>query len=86
LDEKLPQAGWALHPELLDASWHASATRLSELLSNYELVADLATFYSRLEELRWRIRFRTQAQSSILDEMTHKLAHEMVKEMDDVLG
>ena len=73
-----------LHPELLDGAWRSSGERLGDLL-DYELVGDLATFYGRLEELRWRIRHRTQARDSYLDGMTKALAGEMAGEVASLL-
>lgn len=74
-----------LHPELLDAAWASSGERLGDLLAEYDLVGDLATFYGRLEELRWRIRHRTQARDSWLDGMTKGLADEMQGEVESLL-
>jgi hypothetical protein len=51
--------GRVLNPELLEGAWSANAPRLSEILSDYELVGDLAATYGRTEELRWRLRQRT---------------------------
>jgi hypothetical protein len=31
------------------------------IVSDYELMADLATFYGHVEELRWRLRFKADA-------------------------
>jgi hypothetical protein len=74
-----------LHPELLDGAWVASGARLGDLLANYDLAADLATFYGRLEELRWRIRHRTAVRDSYLDPMTRQLAVEMKDEVAELL-
>jgi hypothetical protein len=72
-----------LHPQLLDGAWAASGGRLGDLLADYELVSDVSIFYGRLEELRWRLRYRTQARIDDLDRMTLGLASEM---KDDVVG
>jgi hypothetical protein len=56
-----------VNPQLLEGAWTASAPRLSELVADYELIADLATVYGRIEELRWRLRFRTEHTSALLD-------------------
>lgn len=74
-----------LHPELLDGAWTSSGERLGDLLAEYGLVGELAPFYGRLEELRWRIRHRTQARDSYLDGMTKALAEEMQQEVDSLL-
>jgi hypothetical protein len=36
------------NPQLLEGAWNASAPRLSELIADYKLIADLATVYGRL--------------------------------------
>jgi hypothetical protein len=74
-----------LHPQLLDGAWSASGERLGDLLADYELVSELSVFYGRLEELRWRIRYRTQASSDQLDGMTLALANEMATEVTDLI-
>ncbi len=74
-----------LHPELLDGAWSSSGERLGDLLAEYGLVGELATFYGRLEELRWRIRHRTHARDSYLDGMTKGLAEEMQGEVASLL-
>ena len=45
----------AVNSELLEGAWAANAPRLSEILSDHELVGDLAATYGRIEELRWRL-------------------------------
>jgi hypothetical protein len=87
-DGLLPSAGtWRiLHPQLLDGAWSASGERLGDLLADYELVSDLSVFYGRVEELRWRLRYRTTSRDPGLDEMTHALADEMRKEVEDLLS
>jgi hypothetical protein len=70
------------NPQLLEGAWMASASRVAELTADYQLVADLAAFYGRLEELRWRIRYRTEHQSVMLDGMTAPLVDELRKEVE----
>jgi hypothetical protein len=72
-------------PQLLDGAWSANAPRLSELVADYKLIADLATTYGRIEELRWRVRYRTEHESGRLDGMTAPLVTELVRDVDDVL-
>jgi hypothetical protein len=74
-----------LHPQLLDGAWSASSERLGDLLTDYELVADLSIFYGRVEELRWRLRYRTQARTAEIDGMTFTLANEMRTEVQGLL-
>lgn len=74
-----------LHPQLLDGAWSASGERLGDLLADYELVSDLSIFYGRVEELRWRLRYRTQARTADLDGMTFALADEMRGEVKGLL-
>jgi hypothetical protein len=73
------------NPELLEGAWTASASRLSELVAEYELVADLATAYGRIEELRWRLRYRTEHRSTWLDTMTASLVSELQLDVTDLL-
>jgi hypothetical protein len=73
------------NPQLLEGAWSASASHLAELTGDYELIAGLATFYGRVEELRWRIRLRTEQRSTDLDEAIHALVIELREEVDDLL-
>src|SRR3954454_12733696 len=45
-------------PDLPAGSWAAASGPLGVIVSDYELMADLATFYGHVEELRWRLRFK----------------------------
>jgi len=83
-----PKAGRAftfLHPELLEGAWTANAPQLSELMADHELVGDLAITYGRIEELRWRLRFRSELQTMDLDPMTASLVDELRDEVADIL-
>jgi hypothetical protein len=77
----------AVNPQLLEGAWAANAPRLSEILSDYELVGDLAFTYGRVEELRWRLRQRTVLLATNLDiadiiaRMTLPLVRELVPEI-----
>jgi hypothetical protein len=48
-------------PDLPTGSWTAARGPLGLIVSDYELMADLATFYGHVEELRWRLRFKADA-------------------------
>jgi hypothetical protein len=85
LNESLPGLFTINNPQRLEGAWTASAPRLAELIANYELVADLATVYGRLEELRWRLRYRTEHQTPVLDGMTAPLVKELRGEVADLL-
>jgi hypothetical protein len=74
-----------VNPQLLEGAWTANAPRLSELVADYGLIADLATAYGRIEELRWRLRFRTEHMSTLLDDMTKPLVDELRDEVDRLL-
>jgi hypothetical protein len=74
-----------LHPQLLDGAWTANAPQLSELVDDYELIADLATTYDRIEELRWRLRYRTEHHDKELDPMTAPLVTELREEVRKLL-
>jgi hypothetical protein len=75
----------ALHPQLLDRAWNANAPRLAELVADYELIAELGITYGRIEELRWRLRHRTESRSAELDTMTARLVEELRDENRDLL-
>lgn len=86
-----------LHPELLDGAWSSNAPRLSELVADYDFIADLSSTFGRIEELRWRLRQRTatiavMAGSDVargleqaLRNMTRPLVTELLEEVDDLL-
>ena len=74
-----------LHPELIEGAWTANAPQLSELMADHELVGDLAIAYGRLEELRWRLRFRSELGTLELDAMTAPLVDELRVEVEDLL-
>lgn len=73
------------NPQLLEGAWNASAPRLSELLEDVKLVADLSVTYGRLEELRWRLRQRTEHRTAALDNMTLPLLAQLGREIEDLL-
>jgi len=58
---------------------------LSELVADYGLIGDLATTYGRIEELRWRLRHRSENMTKDLDPMTAPLIAELRGEVDDLL-
>jgi hypothetical protein len=75
--------------DLRDASWLASGPALSAIVSNYEIVADLSTFYGHLDELRWRLRYRlelsTPDERNYFDGLIEELIGEMKSEVADLL-
>jgi hypothetical protein len=48
-------------PDLPTGSWASASGPLAVIVSDYELMADLTTFYGHVEELRWRLRFKADA-------------------------
>jgi hypothetical protein len=74
-----------LDTELLEGAWTANAPQLSELLADFDLVGDLAITYGRLEELRWRLRARSELRTLDLDPMTAPLVDELRVEVADLL-
>jgi hypothetical protein len=74
-----------INPQLLEGAWAASASRLSELIADYRLIANLATTYGRIEELRWRVRYRTEHERTILDSPIRQLAVELRDEVEKLL-
>ena len=63
------------------------APRLSELVADYKLVADLAVTYGRIEELRWRLRYRSEnlPMHDLIDGMTMPLVTELRNEVRDLI-
>src|SRR3954454_8496068 len=58
---KREQANYKLFfPDLPTGTWAAASQPLAVSVSDYELMADLATFYGHVEELRWRLRFKAE--------------------------
>lgn len=74
-----------LNPQLLDGSWHANATRLAQLFDNVTLIAALAKTYGRIEELRWRLRLRSEQRLVEMDPMIQPLVDELVDEINGLL-
>jgi hypothetical protein len=75
-----------VNPQLLGGAWVASAPRLTELIDDYELIADLGTAYGRIEELRWRIRSRIEHKNTNLDSAIKALAGGLRDEVDGLLN
>jgi hypothetical protein len=67
-------------PDLPTGSWLAASGPLGVIVSDYELMADLSTFYGHVEELRWRLRFKAQADvdadqvNSMIDTLVTQMA------------
>ena len=51
-------------PDLPTGTWAAASGPLAVIVADYELMADLATFYGHVEELRWRLRFKAEPRST----------------------
>ena len=75
------------HPQLLEGAWAANAPRLSELVADYELISDLAVTYGRIEELRWRLRYRSEnlGARDLIDGMTLPLVVELDSEITNLV-
>ena len=54
-------------PDLPTGSWAAASGPLGVIVADYELMADLATFYGHVEELRWRLRYKAEAAADEAD-------------------
>ncbi len=74
-----------LNPQLLEGAWNASAARITEIVADYELTGDLARSYGRIEELRWRLRYRTEHRDKQLDTMMQPLIDELHTEVAHLL-
>ncbi len=74
-------------PDLPTGSWQAAAVPLGVIVSDYELMADLSTFYGHVEELRWRLRFKAQTdvEESSINPMIDTLSSQMADAVDVLL-
>jgi hypothetical protein len=74
-------------PDLPTGSWLASSAPLSVLVSDYELMADLSTFYGHVEELRWRLRFKAEATTdeTMVNSMISTFVAQMAEAVDSLL-
>ncbi len=70
-------------PDLPAGSWAAASGPLGVIVSDYELMADLATFYGHVEELRWRLRFKADA--SVDAEAVNPIISTFVSQMADAV-
>jgi hypothetical protein len=66
-------------PDLPTGSWAAASAPLAVIVSDYELMADLATFYGHVDELRWRLRFK--ADPAVDEEAIHPIITTFVNQM-----
>jgi hypothetical protein len=70
-------------PDLPTGSWQAASGPLGVIVSDYELMADLSTFYGHVEELRWRLRFK--AETSTDETMVNSMIDTFVSQMADAV-
>jgi hypothetical protein len=70
-------------PDLPAGSWAAASGPLGVIVSDYELMADLATFYGHVEELRWRLRFKADA--AVDEHLVNPIIAAFVSQMADAV-
>jgi len=70
-------------PDLPTGTWAAASEPLAVIVSDYELMADLATFYGHVEELRWRLRFKADA--SVDEAAVNPIIATFVSQMADAV-
>ena len=70
-------------PDLPAGSWAAASGPLGVIVSDYELMADLATFYGHVEELRWRLRFKADA--AVDEDVINPIIAAFVSQMADAV-
>jgi hypothetical protein len=70
-------------PDLPAGTWDAASGPLAVIVSDYELMADLATFYGHVEELRWRLRFK--AEPAVDAESVNPIITTFVSQMADAV-
>ena len=74
-------------PDLPTGSWNAASGPLGVIVADYELMADLSTFYGHVEELRWRLRFKAEASTdeTQINSMIDTLVAQMADAVDTLL-
>jgi hypothetical protein len=74
-------------PDLPTGSWQAASGPLGVIVSDYELMADLSTFYGHVDELRWRLRFKAQASTdeTMVNSMIDTLVGQMAEAVDTLI-
>jgi hypothetical protein len=70
-------------PDLPTGSWTAASGPLGAIVSNYELMADLTTFYGHVEELRWRLRFKAETDTD--EKLVNPMIDTFVSQMADAV-
>src|SRR6266498_2381903 len=70
-------------PDLPTGSWLSSSAPLGVIVSDYELMADLSTFYGHVEELRWRLRFKADASTD--EALVNPMIDTFVAQMADAV-
>jgi len=75
-------------PDLPIGSWLSASGPLSTIVSNYELMADLSTFYGHVEELRWRLRFKADPNTdeSLVNPMIDTFVKQMAVAVEELLA
>ncbi len=71
-------------PDLPTGTWLAASGPLGVIVSDYELMAGLSTFYGHVEELRWRLRFKAEASTdeTVVSPMIDALVGQMAEAVD----
>ena len=74
-------------PDLPTGTWAAASGPLAVIVSDYELMADLATFYGHVEELRWRLRYKAEAavDEATMNPIIGRFVDQMVEALDVLL-
>jgi hypothetical protein len=74
-------------PDLPTGSWQASSAPLGVIVSDYELMADLSTFYGHVDELRWRLRFKADpaTDESLVNPMIDTFVAQMADAVNSLL-
>jgi hypothetical protein len=71
-------------PDLPTGSWLAASGPLGVIVADYELMADLSTFYGHVEELRWRLRFKADASTD--ETQLNSMIDTLVSQMADAVN
>jgi hypothetical protein len=74
-------------PDLPVGSFSSASVALGMIISNYGLLADLATFYGQVEELRWRLRHKALASTdeATMNPLIDSLASDLALTADSLI-
>jgi hypothetical protein len=96
LDDAIPKLTpgdgheWWVLPSLPNGAWQALAPRLGVMVAEVQLIADLAAFSAKVDDVRWALRYRLEKGSESVESYAtvglSNWARERVESARDVLA